>query len=106
MPTYDHAATDCLLFVVLGICSRVAIAVDATTYLHTEYLAAIAYQPLYISLCVNMALNRALHIVLGFGACGAAFPVAVLNAVVLNALHPIPRRAQDIVVVFNPFARH
>lgn len=60
MPSDYYAASNRLLFVVLGICSRVRFTVEAATHLHGPYAASVAAKMLDIGLCVNMTLNRAL----------------------------------------------
>ena len=57
MSTDYHAATDCLLFEVLRICRRVAVAIDARADLHPEELEVIPDHPLNVRLRMNMPLN-------------------------------------------------
>ena len=82
MPAQDYTATNRLLFKVLSICCRIAVAVDAATYLHSENFEVVAYHPFAVRLCMNMALHRALHIVFRLVPSRAAFAVDVLHAVV------------------------
>ena len=105
MSAQDYAATDCLLFKVLGVCSCVTVAVDAATDLHSKYFEVVADHPFAIRLRVNMALDGALHIVLGLVPGRAAFAVDVLHAVVFLTVAPIPGRTQHFVVVLYPFLR-
>ena len=105
MAAQDYAATNRLLFKVLGVCSRVAVPINTATYLHSKNFKAVAYHPFAVRLRMNMALDRALHIVFGLVPGRAAFAVDVLHAVVFFAVAPIPGRAQHLVVILNPFLR-
>ena len=106
MPAQNNAATNRLLFKVLCVGGRVAVAVDAAPYLHAENFEAVADHPFAIRLRVNVALYRALHIVLSLVASCPAFPMNVLHAIVLYAVAPTPRRAQYFIIVLYPFLRH
>ena len=106
MPAQHYAAPYCLLFKVLGVCRRIAVAVDAATYLHAENFEVVADHPFAISLRVYMALHRALHIVFSLVASRAAFAVDVLYAVVFFTVAPMPACSQHFVVVLYPFLWH
>ena len=105
MPAQYYAAPNRLLFKVLCVGGRVAVAVDAATYLHSKNFEVVADVPFAICLGVNMALDCALHIVFSLVASCPAFAVYVLNAVVLYAVAPIPACTQHLVVVLYPFLR-
>ena len=106
MPAQHYAATNRLLFKVLGIGGRIAVAVDTAANLHAENFKVVAYHPFAVRLRVDVALHRALHIVFGLVACRAAFTVDVLHAVVFYAVAPIPACAQNLVVILYPFFRY
>ena len=106
MPAQHYAAPNRLLFKVLGVRRRIAVAVNAATDLHAENFKVVADVPFAIRLRVNMALDCALHIVLRLVASCPAFAVDVLHAVVFYAVAPIPACTQYLVVVLYPFLRH
>src|SRR5210317_408102 len=106
MPANDHAATNRLLFKVLGVPCGVAVPVNATPHLHTKEFEVVTYHPLHVCLCMDMTLNGRLKVVLRFSSCRASFAVDVLHPVVLDTLDPIPRSTENLVVVLYPFFRY
>ena len=93
MSTDDHTASNRLPFEILSIGRRIAVAVNSAPHLHAENLEVVANHKFRVRLGMDMALHRALHIVFGFRSCRPPFTVDVLNAVVFDALAPIPIRA-------------